>query len=223
MNYYGTSYWAPTNSLSHHGILGQKWGKKNGPPYPLGSSDHSASEKKAGWRKSLNTKELNAKNRPSHKDISKERFNIGIEKAKNLRESDSELMEMQKQIDAFDKKYGLDQFESADSADDAFYELKEKSYNDKKLESEIEQYEELQDKYAKKCSEYYSEGQKYADSVILSKYGKMATTDTYVNEKAKVAVLVIGGIILSPIIIPVALATAAIGSAINKKDRKKNN
>ena len=39
--------------LYHHGILGQRWGKKNGPPYPLGASDHSASEKKAGWRKSL--------------------------------------------------------------------------------------------------------------------------------------------------------------------------
>ena len=39
--------------LYHHGILGQRWGKRNGPPYPLGSSNHSASEKKAGWRKSL--------------------------------------------------------------------------------------------------------------------------------------------------------------------------
>lgn len=41
------------NYLRHHGILGMKWGKLNGPPYPLGASDHSASEKKAGWRKSL--------------------------------------------------------------------------------------------------------------------------------------------------------------------------
>ena len=41
------------DELYHHGILGQKWGKKNGPPYPLDASNHSSSEKKAGWRKSL--------------------------------------------------------------------------------------------------------------------------------------------------------------------------
>ena len=39
--------------LKHHGILGMKWGRKMGPPYPLDAGDHSASEKKAGWRKSL--------------------------------------------------------------------------------------------------------------------------------------------------------------------------
>lgn len=42
-----------TSELYHHGILGQRWGRKNGPPYPLDASDHSASEKKAGWRRSL--------------------------------------------------------------------------------------------------------------------------------------------------------------------------
>lgn len=33
--------------LEHHQILGGKWGVMNGPPYPLGKGDHSASEKKA--------------------------------------------------------------------------------------------------------------------------------------------------------------------------------
>lgn len=33
--------------LQHHGILGQKWGDRNGPPYPLGGGDYSVSETRA--------------------------------------------------------------------------------------------------------------------------------------------------------------------------------
>ncbi len=54
------------NYLRHHGILGQRWGKKNGPPYPLGSSDHSASERKAGWRKSLDKQEKSSHTKNSN-------------------------------------------------------------------------------------------------------------------------------------------------------------
>ena len=40
--------------LAHHGILGQKWGKRNGPPYPLDETDHSQNEHESGYKKSLN-------------------------------------------------------------------------------------------------------------------------------------------------------------------------
>lgn len=44
------------SKLYHHGILGQRKGVKNGPPYPLSAQAHSSSEKKAGWRKTLDKK-----------------------------------------------------------------------------------------------------------------------------------------------------------------------
>lgn len=47
------------NELYHHGILGMQWGHRNGPPYPLGAEAHSESEKKAGWRKSLDSQGYN--------------------------------------------------------------------------------------------------------------------------------------------------------------------
>ena len=36
--------------LYHHGIRGQRWGRRNGPPYPIDAADHSAAEKKAACR-----------------------------------------------------------------------------------------------------------------------------------------------------------------------------
>lgn len=42
-----------SNELYHHGIKGQKWGDRNGPPYPLSPEDHSEKEKKEKYYYSM--------------------------------------------------------------------------------------------------------------------------------------------------------------------------
>lgn len=52
------------SELYHHGIKGQKWGDKNGPPYPLGASDHSSSEIKEGrkgWSEEAKKEKINTR------------------------------------------------------------------------------------------------------------------------------------------------------------------
>lgn len=41
------------NELYHHGIRGQRWGKRNGPPYPLKGGSYSASEIKKKYQQHL--------------------------------------------------------------------------------------------------------------------------------------------------------------------------
>lgn len=43
------------NELFHYGIKGQKWGDRNGPPYPLSGEDYSKAEKKHMYRTNTTT------------------------------------------------------------------------------------------------------------------------------------------------------------------------
>lgn len=49
--------------LSHHGILGQKWGKKNGPPYPLDYDKLSEKERRQAIDKSIRDGDVITTNR----------------------------------------------------------------------------------------------------------------------------------------------------------------
>lgn len=57
MEYYGNNDWRDYLALEHHGIEGQKWGHRNGPPYPLGYGNHSSAEKKANPKGKLDNYE----------------------------------------------------------------------------------------------------------------------------------------------------------------------
>lgn len=66
-------------TLSHHGILFQKWGERNGPPYPLRPGAHSAAEKR-GAKSGISTLASYVSNRKK-----KYKKKKAIEKAKQTR------------------------------------------------------------------------------------------------------------------------------------------
>lgn len=50
MKYYQYEIWDKKTTLAHHGVEGQKWGKRHGPPYPLDSKISTGNKLKSGAR-----------------------------------------------------------------------------------------------------------------------------------------------------------------------------
>ena len=73
----------PYNELYHHGRLGQKWGEKNGPPYPLSRSTvRSAYGKMKQRKEDKRAREAEAQ----RKQAEKEKARLAADKERVLRE-----------------------------------------------------------------------------------------------------------------------------------------
>lgn len=195
--------------LEHHGILGQKWGKRNGPPYPLDGSDHSASEKKAGWTKSLfggekkNTQQQVKKlEQKAIKKEYKERgyrvfpgaikstgpnYNKAVEDFSKIVDSDTQFKKLQKQAAVIEAKRLL--YERSKAYDEKRGELDEDKYmnlvdHDKKWR---ELTDNSQDAYFKMDDRFIQLKREYSDVIKEARLDDMGITTDRDNAKQYVS------------------------------------
>ncbi len=149
--------------LTHHGILGMKWGKRNGPPYPLNDSDKSAAEKKAEKEniKDLSDSELKKRVQrmnleKSYKNLSKQNQKVSpLESTKKIVDSTSNMVNKAKQL-------------SRESANKQRKPLDLSSMSDQELRDRINRFN-LEQRYNDIFgdeSRNVSRGHKYVDDIL---------------------------------------------------------
>lgn len=105
MGYFDKDY------LEHHQILGAKWGKKNGPPYPLGSGDHSSAEKKAASAAGVKVGKDSGKG--SIDNVKKKKKAPLTEEEKRLKAEEARLKGDSKNINKYMDKLTTDELRDA--------------------------------------------------------------------------------------------------------------
>lgn len=105
MGYFNKDY------LEHHQILGAKWGKKNGPPYPLGSGDHSSAEKKAAAAAGVKVGKDSGKG--SIENVKKKKKAPLTEEEKRLKAEEARLKGDSKNINKYMDKLTTDELRDA--------------------------------------------------------------------------------------------------------------
>ena len=196
------------NYLQHHGILGMHWGKKNGPPYPLGYSDHSSAEKSQNPKSVIDGK---ASGRSSSKLSTKKKaeqyFREKSSQYKTISDSDEKkyLSEYtkDKSARAQEKKWGSSYYN----------EMKKDGYTSKEIEKAVtegmlENSDAYDDWLSENHKKEYDSNQKSKEyERLASQVSRSATTNAGTS-------FIVGAILTAPTALLNPAAPAVLGGAL---------
>lgn len=101
------------DELYHHGIHGMRWGRKNGPPYPLDYESHSSEEKRQNTKKELSAY-TDSNGEQSLKRYKKTGKTADISKKESKKNRSSDIDDDPKTTRHLKKQLGLSDQEAAD-------------------------------------------------------------------------------------------------------------